>query len=164
VAEVFAFLRDYCPGCEKIELLETAAQIGIRETRHILGDYVLSGDDVLKGTRFPDAIARCAYPIDIHDPAGTRGTLRGPQESGASFYDIPYRCLLPRGVENLLVAGRCISATHEGAASARVIPACYATGQAAGTAAALSVAAGVQPRKLPPADLRESLRRDDAIV
>jgi hypothetical protein len=158
------FLRFDCPGCENIKLLETAAQVGIRETRHILGDYVLTGEDVLRGAQFPDAIARCAYPIDIHDPTGTRGTLRGPQESGANWYDIPYRCLLPRGVEDLLVAGRCISATHEGAASARVIPSCYATGQAAGTAAALSVAASVSPRQIPAERLRDALRADGAIV
>ena len=164
VGEVIRFLREYCPGCEQVQLLETAAQIGIRETRHIVGEYVLNGGDVLRGARFDDAIARCAYPIDIHDPAGTRGSLRGPQESGANFYDIPYRCLLPLGVADLMVAGRCISATHEGAASARVIPPCYATGQAAGTAAALSVEEGASPRKLSPQRLREALRADGAIV
>lgn len=164
VGEVLRFLREYCPGCENAQLLETAAQIGIRETRHITGEYVLTGDDVLSGARFPDAIGRCAYPIDIHDPAGTRGTLKGPQESGSNWYDIPYRCLIPRRVDGLLVAGRCISATHEGAASARVIPACYATGQAAGTAAALSITRGVTPRELNVQQLRETLTADGAIV
>jgi hypothetical protein len=145
-------------------LLETAAQAGIRETRHVTGEYVLPGDDVLCGARFPDAIGRCAYPIDIHDPAGTRGSLKGPQETGSNFYDIPYRCLVPVAVEQLLIAGRCISATHEGAASARVIPACYATGQAAGTAAAMAVRHGVPPRQISVEELRCELRGAGAIL
>jgi glycine/D-amino acid oxidase-like deaminating enzyme len=164
VGEVMRFLREHCPGCADARLLETAAQAGIRETRHVTGVYVLSGDDVLRGARFPDAVARCAYPIDIHDPTGTRGSLKGPQETGSNFYDIPYRCLVPAAVEQLLIAGRCISATHEGAASARVIPACYATGQAAGTAAALAVRQGVPPRRVPVDELRDVLRRAGAIV
>jgi hypothetical protein len=164
VAEVLRFLREKCPGCAEAQLLETAAQAGIRETRHVVGEYVLTGDDVLRGARFPDAIGRCAYPIDIHDPAGTRGSLEGPQETGSNFYDIPYRCLMPVATEQLLIAGRCISATHEGAASARVIPACYATGQAAGTAAALAVRNGVSPRQVSVEELREQLRWAGAIV
>jgi hypothetical protein len=161
---VFEFLRQRCPGCGHARLLETAAQIGIRETRHILGEYVLTGEDVLTGARFPDAVARCAYPIDIHDPTGSRGILRGPQEAGRAYYEIPYRCLVPRAVENLLVAGRPISATHEGAASARVIPPCYATGQAAGTAAALCAREGILPRALDGPRLRALLRKQGAIV
>jgi glycine/D-amino acid oxidase-like deaminating enzyme len=164
VAQVVRFLRDYGPGCEKAQLLETGAQIGIRETRHILGEYVLTGEDVLQGASFPDAICRCAYPIDIHDPTGTRGTLLGPQEHGRNWYEIPYRCLVPLGVENLLVAGRCLSASHEGAASARVIPPCYATGQAAGAAAALALELGFTPREVPADTLRERLRAAGAIV
>jgi FAD dependent oxidoreductase len=161
---VFRFLRERCPGCENARLLETAAQVGIRETRHILGEYVLTGEDVLRGAEFPDAVARCAYPIDIHDPTGTRGLLRGPQEAGRPYYEIPYRCLVPLGVEHLLVAGRPLSATHEGAASARVIPPCYATGQAAGTAAALCAREGIAPRELDGVRLRSVLREQGAIV
>ena len=164
VIAVVQFLREYCPGCEQVLLLETAAQAGIRETRHVIGEYVLTGDDVLSGAGFPDAIARCAYPIDIHDPSGTRGSLRGPQDAGANWYEIPYRCLVPRRVEQLLVAGRCISATHEGAASARVIPACYATGQAAGVAAAIATSTNTSPRRVPVDRLRDELRADGAIV
>jgi hypothetical protein len=164
VAEVMRFLREHCPGCENAQLLETAAQAGIRETRHVSGEYVLSGEDVLRGRRFTDAIARCAYPIDIHDPTGTRGSLKGPQETGHNFYEIPYRCLVPIEVEQLLIAGRCISATHEGAASARVIPACYATGQAAGTAAALGVQQGVPPRRISIVELQNVLRSAGAIL
>ncbi len=155
------FLRSHCPGLQNVQLLATGAHVGIRESRHILGDYVLSGADVLEGRRFADAIARCAYPIDVHDPTGTRGRLEGIQ---ADYYEIPYRCLLPREVEDLLVAGRCLSADHEGAASARVMPPCFATGQAAGTAAALAIGQGVSPRELDPQLLRQTLAEQGAIV
>jgi len=159
--QLVRFLRGHCPGLENVQLLGTGAQVGVRETRHILGDYVLTGADVLAGRRFADAIARCSYPIDVHDPTGTRGRLEG---IAADYYEIPYRCLVPRQVDNLLVAGRCISADHEGAASARVIPPCYATGEAAGTAAALAVRQGVPPRALDAALLRTTLKQQGAIV
>jgi hypothetical protein len=164
VGELMRFFRARCPGFEKAQLLETAAQVGIRETRHIIGEYVLTADDVLNGRCFDDAIARCAYPIDIHDPTGTRGSLQGPQDGGHNWYEIPYRCLLPKGIDNLLVAGRCISATHEAAGSARVIPACYATGQAAGSAAAMSIGRHCTPREIPPCDLRDCCKREGAIL
>lgn len=159
--ELIRFFRSHCPGLENSQLIATASQVGVRETRHILGDYVLSGQDVLEGRRFDDAIAQCSYPIDIHDPQGPRGRLEGIR---SEHYEIPYRCLVPRQVDNLLVAGRPISADHEGAASARVIPPCYATGQAAGTAAALSIKQGVTPRELDTELLRSTLRKQGAIV
>lgn len=161
VRHLLHFMRARCPGLERARLLEVAAQIGIRETRHLHGEYTLTRDDVVTGARFPDAIARCAYPIDIHDPEGTRFDL---SPIAAPYYEIPYRCLLPRDVDNLLVAGRCLSATHEAAASARVVPPAYATGQAAGTAAALAVLGGVTPRDLPAARLRQRLAEQGAIV
>jgi hypothetical protein len=162
VMKVFAFMRERCPGLEGARLLEVAAQIGIRETRRIHGLYTLTGEDVLRGTRFDDAIARCAYPIDIHDPTGTRGKLVGLESAG--WYEIPYRCLVPVRVDNLLVAGRCLSATHEGAASARVIPPVYAMGQAAGTAAAICARERLRPRDLDGRRLRETLRGQGALV
>jgi len=162
VMKVLAFMRDRCPGLEQARLLEIATQIGIRETRRIEGLYTLTGEDVLRGARFDDAIARCAYPIDIHDPTGTRGKLVGLEDAG--YYEIPYRCLVPVRVDNLLVAGRCLSATHEAAASARVIPPVYAMGQAAGTAAALCVRVRRRPRDLDGRRLRETLRAQGAIV
>lgn len=159
--ELMRFLRTHCPGLENAQLVATASQVGVRETRHILGDYVLNGQDVLEGRRFDDGIAQCSYPIDIHDPQGPRGRLEGIR---SEHYEIPYRCLVPRQVDNLLVAGRPISADHEGAASARVIPPCYATGQAAGTAAALSIKQRVRPRELDVELLRTTLRAQGAIV
>jgi len=127
----------------------------VRETRRIVGTYVLTGEDVREGRRFPDAVARGSYLIDIHDPAGTRTTL---QQVQAPFYDIPYRALVPKATERLLVAGRCISVDHIAFGSTRVIPTCYATGQAAGTAAALAVRHGVPPRAVDVAELRAAIR------
>ena len=172
---IFNFMRENCPGFENAKLLETAAQIGIRETRHIEGLYTVTEQDVVAGRRFDDSIARCAYPIDIHDPTGSGGHLQGlgshsgevteelPQDA-PPFYDIPYRSLVPKGIGNLLVAGRPISATHEAAASLRVIPPCYATGQAAGLAAALALKADRQVAKVDTDQLREQLTKDGALV
>ncbi|QDT83913.1 FAD-dependent oxidoreductase [Gimesia chilikensis] len=159
--ELIRFFRSHCPGLENAQMLATGTQVGVRETRHILGDYVLNGADVLEGRKFEDSIAQCSYPIDIHDPQGPRGRLEGIH---ADHYEIPYRCLVPRDVENLLVAGRPISADHEGAASARVIPPCYATGQAAGTAASLAIKQGVAPRDVDIDQLRTTLCEQGAIV
>ena len=163
VMKLVRFLREECPGFSHAVLLETGSQVGIRETRHITGDYVLTGMDVLSGARFPDAIARYAFPIDIHDPTGTRGVLQGLQD-GRPFYEIPYRCLTPAGVERLLLAGRPISAAHDAAGSARVMPACFATGQAAGTAAALAVRSGVALREIDTDHLRSVLLSQRAIL
>ncbi len=159
--ELVQFLRSHCPGLEHAQLIATASHVGVRETRHILGDYLLNGQDVLEGRRFPDSIAQCSYPIDIHDPQGPRGRLEGIE---SEHYEIPYRCLVPRQVDNLLVAGRPISADHEGAASARVIPPCYATGQAAGVAAALAVQNDTSPRHIDVDVLRAKLAEQGAIV
>ena len=104
--------------------------IGIRESRRIMGDYVLTGDDVRTGRVFDDGIGIGAYHIDIHRPDGSRF-----DSEPTLPYDIPYRCLIARDIENLLVAGKCFSATHEAIASSRVIPICMAEGQAAGQAA-----------------------------
>ena len=174
---IFEFMKANCPGFDSAKLLETAAQIGIRETRHIEGRYTLTAEDVLTGRRFDDAIARCAFPIDIHDPTGSAGQFigLGSDKSDAfadtppdvpPFYDIPYRTRVPVGMRNLVVAGRPISATHEAAGSLRVIPPCFATGEAAGTAAALAVR---EDRRVGFADLdtdelRQQLRAQGAIV
>src|SRR5438132_927112 len=133
--QIAEFLRRYVPGFEKSYVAQSGVQIGVRETRRIMGDYQLSADDVLAARKFDDAIARGAYPIDIHNPTGT-GTVLKRLPPGES-YDIPMRCLLPRNTDGLMVAGRCISGTHEAHSSYRVMPIVMATGQAAGVCAAL---------------------------
>jgi ribulose 1,5-bisphosphate synthetase/thiazole synthase len=152
-AAVVNFLTKYVPEFQNSFLVETATQIGVRETRRILGDYVVTGDDVMSARKFDDGIATVSFPIDIHEPDKTAQT--GISLPGA--YDIPYRSLVPRTIEQLLVAGRCISGTYEAHASYRVKGPCMAMGQAAGTAAALSVEHGVTPRELDTDALRAAL-------
>ncbi len=160
--QVVEFLRGRIPGFGGAHLLETPAQIGVRESRRVRGDYTLTADDVLGARKFEDAVARGAYPIDIHDPAsGGLATRRLP---AGEHYTIPYRCLLPQGGRNWLVAGRCISATHEAAASARISPVAMALGQAAGTAAALAARSGITPREVDVAELRRTLAERGAVV
>ena len=155
VYRVLGFLKRHVPGFAGAHLLSTGSQIGIRETRRIIGEYTLTGDDVLEARRFPDAVARGSYPVDIHDPSGRGWGVRFVKDGGS--YDIPYRCLVPKEIENLLVAGRCISADHQAIGSTRVMAPCMAMGQAAGLAAALSVQARVTPRHLNIESLRRAL-------
>ncbi|MCC6178580.1 MAG: FAD-dependent oxidoreductase [Chloroflexi bacterium] len=163
VLEIYAFLRKYVPGFENCTLLDTAAQVGVRETRRIEGEYTLTLDDLMTGRDFADTIAYCAYPIDVHDPKGAGGGISNRGET-ANAYQIPYRCLVPLGVEQLLVAGRCVSATHEALGAIRVMPPSFAMGEAAGTAAALALKEGVPPRRVPVRWLRETLTAHGAYV
>ena len=150
---IYAFLKKWIPGMENALLAGIGPAIGIRETRRFQGDYVLTKEDVLQGQRFADAIALAGYQVSMH----IGSTLhREPTRA----YDIPYRALLPSGVENLLVAGRCLSATHQAQASIRVIPICAATGQAAGTAAALALQHATTPRQIDIAELQQTLIAD----
>ena len=166
VLTMFRLLREHVPGFEKAYLLALPTQIGVRETRRVIGassdpkKQVLTGDDVLSGRTRGDVIARCKYDVDIHNPTGEGGQiirLKAP-------YDIPYRCLIPRGVDNLLIAGRPISADHVAHSSLRVQPTCYALGQAAGTAAAICVQHQVGPWDLAPYldDLQKTLIKQGA--
>lgn len=156
------FFRKYVPGFQNAYLAATAQEVGFRETRRIMGEYVLSKDDVLNVRQFPDNIAQCSYMIDIHDHTGTQ-LFYVPVPEGKS-YGVPYRCLLPQGIENLLVAGRCISATQEAQGSVRVMPPSFSLGQAAGTAAALAVAGGVTPREVSSEKLRDALIQQGQVV
>ncbi|MGI5885463.1 MAG: FAD-dependent oxidoreductase [Candidatus Spyradocola sp.] len=134
VFEMVAFLRASVPGFENAYLQRTAAVTGARDSRRIHGQYTLTVEEVLNQARFPDAVCRFAYMVDVHSPDGA-GTLRRHLPKGG-YYEIPFRCLVPKRVENLLVAGRTISADHEAQSSLRVMPACTAMGQAAGLACA----------------------------
>ena len=149
------------PGFEKAYLASTAP-IGIRESRNIVGDYTLTEEDVVNCREFEDGVARGAYPIDIHDPAGGKTMFTFLKDCGS--YSIPYRCFLPLNVDNLLVAGRCISATHEAIGTARMMGAVLSHGQAVGTAAALAVAQGVSPRQVDVKLVREKLKEQGAIL
>jgi hypothetical protein len=156
------FLRKRVPGFGNCYLLDTGSQIGVRETRRIVGEYVLTSEDVFAARRFEDAIARVSFPIDIHDVSGGGGSFEGPRDG--PYYTIPYRCLVPKNIENLLVAGRCLSATHEAHGSLRVMPPCFATGQAAGTASALALETNASPRNTDVRLLRDALIQQGALV
>lgn len=168
IRRLLGFIRKYLPGCERAYVQQVAPMVGVRESRRILGDYVLTLEDIVTGRKFPDAVARNRYPVDIHlvrPRAASRGTLefgdaRRPPEG--DYHEIPYRCLLPRGVEGLLVAGRCISATFVAQSAIRIQPNCHSLGQAAGTAAALAVRSGVTPRQVDGGELRRALREQGA--
>ncbi|HXO16778.1 MAG TPA: FAD-dependent oxidoreductase, partial [Candidatus Dormibacteraeota bacterium] len=124
--------------------------------------YTLTRDDVLQARRFDDAVARSAYPIDLHNPAGS-GTVTERLAPGES-YEIPYRSMVPINREQLLVAGRCISTTHEALASTRLTPTVMTLGQAAGTAAAMSCRREVPVGDLDPRDLRAELIADGVLL
>lgn len=165
------YYRKYIPGFERVELVNTGALLGIRETRRILGDYVLSLEDFKRRASFPDEIGRHSYPVDVHSSSPkeedqkrfeeTFAKLRyGPGES----YGIPYRCLIPKNLENVLVGGRCFSADRFLQGSARVMSGCFIMGQAAGTAAAIAAEHSSGARDVNPSKLREVLRQHKAYL
>lgn len=159
-----AYLRRAVPGCEGGRLQAFATQVGIRETRRVRGDHVLTAEELLRPERFADGIACGAYPIDIHPAAGGELIYSG---LGADHgYQIPYRSLIPSGLCNALVAGRGISATHAALAAIRVMTISMAVGQAAGTAAAMASQAGGAPdvRRVDAAALRASLVAQGSLV
>ncbi len=178
------FLQENAPGFENAYLHATSPQVGPRESRQVVGDYTLTGDDVEQGRKFDDAVARGSWWIDIHCPLGETYPVHlciteCPRQADCPFwaaehdtsmrakaelyppdddwYDIPSRSLIAQGIDNLLVSGRCISATHQGMAGARVMGTCVAIGEAAGTAAAWAVRDGVNPRDLDGTALKAAL-------
>ena len=188
--ELVRYLRANVPGFENCYVQQTSPQVGPRESRQIVGPYALTGKDVHEGRKFEDAIARGSWWIDIHCPLGNtypvhlcvvecpkgpdcpywaaeHENMRSREElypPKGDWYDIPYRCLLSVGVPNLLSSGRCISATHEGMAGARVMATCIAIGQAAGTAAAMVAEQGASPAEVDVGELRARLRRDGQLI
>ena len=165
------FYRERVPGFADSELVETASLLSVRETRRIRGDYQLCHDDYLRRASFPDEIGRFAYPIDIHasssNPAEQEEVerrLAATRLRQGESYGIPYRALLPQGLTNLLVAGRCLSCDREMQSSLRVMPGCFITGQAAGCAAALAIDRGGETRQVVTGELQDLLRRQGTMV
>ena len=161
IFEVIEFYRKHVPGMEHCYLIDTGALLGVRETRRFEGLSRLGTMDVLQARKVPDGICRASFFLDVHDGQlprlnpETRKLLRVPE---GEWYEIPYGCLVPKGVDGLLVAGRCISSERLANGSLRIMPTCMATGQAAGTAAALCAAQGIEPRQVDIAELRNRLR------
>ena len=161
------YLREYLKeGFENARVVSTAEVLGVRASRRVVGDYVLTFEDYLKRATFEDEIGRFSYTIDIHPTTTDKAVIDAYRHrEGATTaygkgdsYGIPLRTLIPRGLGNVLVAGRCISTDHYVQGSVRVTPGCHITGQAAGMAAAMSVAAGGDVRKVSAADVRRRLR------
>ncbi len=163
IIEFLRFLRADAPGFENAYLLEIAPQVGVRETRRVVGDYQLSERDVLECVSFPDTIGVNGWMIEEH-VAGTVSFTWQDIPHSRGFNHLPYRMLLPQGAHNVLVAGRCASMTHRGQSAARVSGGCFVMGQAAGTAAALALQQGLPPRDLPVAALQQQLQSDGAYL
>jgi len=162
VENVVRALRERIPGFENAYLVSSSSRVGIREGRRIRGMFTLTEEEVIERNEFPDGIARGAYPIDIHDPEG--GKTQFSFIKGGGSYAIPFRCLIPEGSENLLVAGRCVSTTGKALGSVRLMACCMALGQAAGTAAALASQQGIPPMKVKMDQLKKRLLQDGAIL
>ncbi len=158
--EYFRFLKEMVPGFANAYMLELAPQIGIRETRRIIGSYQLTGEDVLECRDFDDSIGCSGWPLETH----VLGDVEWKFLAGRGYHQIPFSTTLPTGIENLLVAGRCASTTQEGQASLRVSGPCFAMGQAAGTAAAMARKAGVAPAKLDLPTLQQQLSVDGVFI
>jgi hypothetical protein len=159
--EYVRFLVDRVPGYERARLAALSTQVGVRETRRVHGDARLTADDVLSARQFDDQIGLCGAPIEDHH-AGTGTTWRYLPDGQA--VGIPFGTLVARDAANVLVAGRCFSATHDAHASVRSMGQCMAMGQAAGTAAALAVARQLDPRELPFSRLRAALSEAGAVL
>ncbi len=155
------FLKAKMPGFSKAFIVDMPTQVGVRSTRRVVGKYVLSRDDVLNGAHFDDAICRCAWPIELH--AEGKSTVLEFLEPG-EYYEIPYRCLLPNEVGNLIVAGRCLSASYEAQASARVSGTSMAMGEAAGIAAVLALKKDGNVTEVNTSELQSILRQRGAII
>lgn len=165
LVEYERYYKEYLHGFERMELVATASQLGCRESRRILGDYVLNLEDFHRRADFPDEIGRFAYPVDIHAARAGRESFEQYAKDFTTLryrkgesYGIPYRCLVPRNLANVLVAGRCVSTDRYMQSSIRVMPGCFITGQAAGVAAALAARHKTDTRGVSVAELQRRLK------
>ena len=156
--EIFKFLKKYVPGCENARLDVTASHIGIRESRHIMGEYRLKADDLLNGKVPEDSVFVAANSVDVHGRFGPKSNEYVP--ISGDYYGVPYRSLVPVGIDGLLIAGRCLSADSTAAGAVRVMPPCMAMGQAAGTAAAIALKNKTDLRNIDIKELQNELRKD----
>ena len=160
--QLFHFLRQKCSGFENAIRMDASSQIGVRESRHVKGLYTLTADDLANQKKFPDTIALGGYPVDIHSPE--KEQTDSIHFAKGTTYRIPMRCLLIGKPDNLVVAGRCISATHEAMAAFRVTPIAMAIGQAAGTIASISAKQQLPPTQIAYEQVRDKLLEDGALL
>ncbi len=162
VEEIFRFLKKYVPGCENAQMTASGSYVGIRESRHIRGEYRLTADDLLDAKVPEDSILVASNSVDVHGRFGPTSNEYIPIKG--DYYGVPYRSLVPVGVDGLLLAGRCVSADSTAAGAIRVMPPSMAMGQAAGCAAAQAVRTGVEPRNIDIAALQRTLRAEGAYL
>ena len=160
--EIIKFFRKYVPGCKDARIKSTASHIGIRESRHIQGEYRLTAEDLLSAKVPEDSVFIAANSVDVHGRFGPKSNEYVP--INGDYYGVPFRCLVPQKIDNLLVAGRCLSADSTAAGAVRVMPPCMAMGQAAGTAAALSIKNKHSVRETDVKMLREILTKNNVIL
>lgn len=156
------FFKKYFPGFENSYISTIAGMVGIRESRRVRGEYYLTEDDHVNARKFPDGIAKNRYPIDIHSHTKGGGINFYSKLEKDDYHEVPYRALVPLKIENLLIAGRCISASFAAQASIRIQQVCHAFGEAAGVAAALAIKEGINVRELDGVKLRETLKERGA--
>jgi hypothetical protein len=161
IKEIVAFLKKEIPAFRGCRLINTGVCMGMIGTRRIRGDYFLRHEDILEGKKFDDVIATGTYRVEVWDPDSEKNFFH---HLIGTWYTIPYRCLLPQGLENVLVAGSCISGQYESMAAWAIQPICMLTGQAAGTAASLCVEEKVGPREISVSELQGLLRRDGVFL
>ncbi|MBQ7582271.1 MAG: FAD-dependent oxidoreductase [Lachnospiraceae bacterium] len=152
------FMHRNIPGCENAVLVKSSSRLGVRESRHIIGEYQLTGEDVLNGRIFADGVLTAGNGIDSHNQKDN------DYQVAEKPYTVPYRCFIPQGSENLLAAGRCLSADHAALAAVRVSPPCYAMGHAVGRAMGLAIRYGIRPSDIDITELREILVQDGAYL
>ena len=162
VWQLYAYLKKRVPGFSQSRVVTTGPNIGIRSSRTLIGDYTITVDDILTGRKFPDGIAACGYPVDIHSSDGVETHTTFLPEG--MWYTIPYRCMINDSIQNVITSGRAVSSTFEAQASLRVSPCCGALGHASGVAAALSAAKCILPTELDVQELRMKLKEQGAFL
>ena len=152
---MYRFMKNNITGMENCELISSAIEAGIRESRRIVGLYRITAEDLLSARKFEDSIARGTYEIDIHNPSGSGTDLRHIPAN--DYYTIPYRALVPRDADNLIVAGRSVCSTHEALAAVRIMPITTCMGEAAGIASALAINDNCPLAEINVADLQKRI-------
>ncbi len=163
VQELMNFFHKYVPGCKDATIKSSASTLGIRESRHVQGEYLLTADDLLQGVVPDDSILCASNSVDVHGRNGANTTEYKTVEKG-QWYGLPLRSLIPLQIDGLIVAGRAISASSDAAGAVRVMPPCMAMGHAAGITAALAAGKGAAPRSIDPADVRALLKQQKAFL
>ena len=162
--EAFYVLKNYVPGFENAFMVQTGPNIGIRESRKINGVYKLTETDIITNVMFEDAVAMGGYPVDVHAPKGAADGMKLPKLEIGTWYSVPYRCLVTNKIQNLIVAGRCISTTHLACGATRVTPVLMAISQGAGTAAAMAADSGCHVKDINVSELRKRLTVNGAFL